>query len=491
MVDAKKRETLLQIGDSEILEPKAVHKRRNSNQRPGDLASRLDNHEGDILVYVHQVKPEDTVAGIVIRYQCQPAIFRKVNRLWPNDKVQIRDHVFLPVEACAIRGRKIDTGITEDTRSSEPASPPCSHRATRQNLSRQTDPGADHILRSPSEGVLAGKSAGFQHEYYVSVPEIPESIEIARVPRRTLGFFPPPRRKSQSHSPSQSYHDSPRSSVEKPRLSSGQGVDAALTARHRSVSSTSTSPIHLASHLRLAGPGGVGPLRNPASSHRKPPDQPLAIPGPGPDRLNTMFANHFPDLVLPMATPPAALSLALHSQPSFRDSCESSRSVASSGLDNVGGVIEGWARKFGTRLTGGSGSGSKIDTSGMSNGMGDLIELEDSGSNFENELDSSSSPEPRLRDPSHAPGCGSASPQPSPEDVLWSAKSTPRPRPVNKSGNSSAEDDDMDQHSHHASINSKKQEFLLGPSDTALLEERFPPAGKIIDAQTTKPLSRV
>ena len=90
MVQAKKREALLLADVNELANPGTLHKRRDSDLRLSDSAAPVEQ-DGDALVYVHKVNPQDTLAGVMTRYQCQPAVFRKVNRLWSNNRIQIQD----------------------------------------------------------------------------------------------------------------------------------------------------------------------------------------------------------------------------------------------------------------------------------------------------------------------------------------------------------------------------------------------------------------
>ncbi|TWU75571.1 hypothetical protein ED733_006393 [Metarhizium rileyi] len=61
------------------------HKRRTSDEI-GPLSQETEEH----LVYVHHVEPNDTYAGIILRYKCREDIFRKSNGLWSRDSVQMQ-----------------------------------------------------------------------------------------------------------------------------------------------------------------------------------------------------------------------------------------------------------------------------------------------------------------------------------------------------------------------------------------------------------------
>ena len=75
-------------------------------------------------------------------------------------------------------------------------------------------------------------------------------------------------------------------------------------------------------------------------------------PGPAQDRLNQLFAPHLPN------TAP-------------RTSFESIHSTSSTGIENVGGAIEGWMRKMATKAA------AVVQTPPLrsTGGAGDLIEL--------------------------------------------------------------------------------------------------------------------
>lgn len=77
-------------------------------------------------------------------------------------------------------------------------------------------------------------------------------------------------------------------------------------------------------------------------------------PGPAQDGLNRMFAAHLPN-VAPRA------------------SFESTTSNSSTGIENVGGAIEGWVRKLASRAA----KSVQPSAAGCKSGVGDLIELSD------------------------------------------------------------------------------------------------------------------
>ncbi|ERF74795.1 hypothetical protein EPUS_03179 [Endocarpon pusillum Z07020] len=442
MVQAKKRETLLLADANGLSGLYTPHKRRDSNLRLPDTATPAE-YDGDALVYVHKVKPQDTLAGVMIRYQCQPAVFRKVNRLWPNDNIQIRDHVFLPVEACAIRGRRIDTKESVPDHNIPTCVGP---NQSKNNSNNHFHLPADDTSPSLTPNTNSDLDPEYKHEYFVSLPNIPESIEIARIPRRTLGFFPPSRRKSQTLSDLDPYSDTPKTSLDMNSRLNSLSLSTSPSRNRPNRSQRSNSRSNTSSYWadRLKGPGGVGPLRSSGPG--------LAGPGPAEDSLNKMFAHHLPNVA---------------PRESF-DSVRSTGSSATAGLENVGGVIEGWVRKVGSKITGnpepeevyrrlGGGAGS-----GGRNGMGDLIELEDSSGDTVMEEHhmgvlgaSTCASVPAFDGPASRPGSG------------WNSRDL-----LTLKGKGSA------------GVGVTASATASAIEEEALLRERFPPRGRMVDAQT-------
>ncbi|KAL8737044.1 MAG: hypothetical protein Q9181_002088, partial [Wetmoreana brouardii] len=104
-VQAKKREGLLAANGHAMPDSSGRYKRRDSEEGNQGSIPQADAEDRDMLVYLHRVSPQDTMAGVMIKYNCQANAFRKANRLWPNDSIQIRKVVMLPVEACGVRGK--------------------------------------------------------------------------------------------------------------------------------------------------------------------------------------------------------------------------------------------------------------------------------------------------------------------------------------------------------------------------------------------------
>ena len=344
-VQVKKREALLAANGSTSSDFIGRYKRRTSEEeeRGSDL---LEGHDPDALVYLHHVQPSDTLAGITIRYNCPTPVVRKANRLWPNDSIQIRRVVYLPVDACGVKGRKIadptaSFGIFGDGSNEAQSSTilPEPKKITQNNPSQPGHPritAFSSVPTSPSLSTTNPDATSWTHDSWVLIDPSPTPIEIVRLSRRALGFFPPRRRESVTCSDLESpYHSldlsrpsitlSPQRRSSPNRYISPRRVDG----------SHSSSGSYLAS--ALSGPGGVGTF-----------DSDVHIPGPAPDKLNQLFAPHLPN-VAP------------------RTSFESVHSNSSTGIENVSGAIEGWVRKLATKAAavvqppeGGGSSGGEL-----------------------------------------------------------------------------------------------------------------------------------
>lgn len=330
-VQAKKRETLLTANG--FLNPDATgrYKRRDSEDRNTTSAAPTENDDRDALVYIHKVRSSDTLAGVMIKYNCQPNVFRKANRLWPNDSIQVKKTVVLPVDACGVRGRKVPgPGSTLRSESSQDSmrTPTNTHHpwSSSANSSDTKETPLSSIQTSPSVSASSPEELPWKHDSWVMIDKFADPVEIARLSRSNLAYFPPRRKKSISFSDL----DNPSASLELSRDRS-QGRSP---LRKESQSSSGSHFIH-----QLQGPGGVGTM-----------GREVRNPGPAPDGLNKLF---------PKVAP--------------RTSFESEASTASTGLENVGGAIEGWVRKLATKAA--ARVQSPARGRGGTSGIGDLIEL--------------------------------------------------------------------------------------------------------------------
>ncbi|OAG01535.1 uncharacterized protein CC84DRAFT_1167741 [Paraphaeosphaeria sporulosa] len=388
MVRAMKRKDLL-LADSHMADSVGRLKRRNSDDRMSSSAPPGENEDRDALIYIHNVRPQDTLAGITIKFNCQPGVLRKANRMWPNDSVQTKKIIVLPVDACGVKGRPVagpdghqdgDLLLGDWSNDSEDSSNglPNSWTALRPKASDTSSTLSPSVSNADSE-------PPWKHDSWVLLPNDTEPIEIGRMPRRELGFFPPARRKSIVFSDA----STPRASVDMPRSSTSTSTHSPTTSISRPRASSNLSTVSApyqgrprnTSGFHLHGPGGVGTMGKNVRS-----------PGPGQDPLNKMFAAHLPNVEPPpdqeYFTPWAPGLLEADSGRVHHGGSGALTPSGGAGLDlqEFGGAIEGWVRKVGTQAsklltepsTPGQGRRSAVPVIGAVGGdLGDLIELRD------------------------------------------------------------------------------------------------------------------
>jgi LysM repeat protein len=377
------------------------YKRRTSLEDP-DTPHRK---EEDVLVYVHHVQPQDTLAGVVLKYNCQPAAFRKANRLWPNDSIQIRKVVLLPVDSCAIKGRPCD--LPSNSHPVDALSP--AHSASiytnsdpwEQTSHDQpwTQPEAPYTDQPrPDEN---GQAWTHVRWVVMDTSTFAKPVEIARLPRKTLGYFPPRRRKSYGtastssvSTPRESFdfhlvpQNDPRGSASNERGRPGGSFDSkpnneshlpsttsSLTPRGDSTGEASPRP------RWMKGPGGVGTL---SKNVRK--------PGPAQDGLNSWASKHVPSLAIgymPSSSATGSERAAFGINDDLMSVAEvfpnGSGTITPAGqaheygqglgFEQAAAAIEGWVRKLAIKAPGTPKTvlGTKADSE-----VGDLIELLDS-----------------------------------------------------------------------------------------------------------------
>ncbi|KAF1960808.1 hypothetical protein CC80DRAFT_438035, partial [Byssothecium circinans] len=400
MVRAMKRKDLLSANEHLLPDSVGRIKRRNSDERLSSSAPPAENEDRDALVYIHHVRPQDTLAGITIKFNCQQAVLRKANRMWPNDTIQTKKTIVLPVDACGVKGRPVagpDATQEEDlllgdwseNAHSVATKSPALPNGWSMSSKKPKDQDTTSVLSSSVSNT--DSEPPWKHDSWVLLPNDKEPTQIGRMPRRALGFFPPARRKSLTFSDaastprasvelgrsststsSHSHINSPTQSARRPRASSNlSNVSSAQHTRHRS-----TSGFH------LHGPGGVGTM-----------NANVRTPGPAQDGLNKLFAQHLPNVEPPPGqeyfTPWAPGLLDADSGTSHQYGGSGAHTPLSGGdinFQEIGGAIEGWVRKVGSQAskllsepgTPGQGKRSAVPVIGAVGGdMGDLIELRD------------------------------------------------------------------------------------------------------------------
>lgn len=368
-------------------------KRRLSDDRNSASAPPGDNEDREALVYLHHVKKSDTVAGITIRYNIAANALRKANRMWPNDVVQARTTLILPVDACGVKGRRVSSAEgdldllgsesealssmqAEEVPTPTAAIPIPNGTAGRGNRDR-TNSTSTHT--TSADGSVIETEPPWQHDSWVMLPGDSKPTEIARLPRRALGYFPPARRKSNSYSDL----DTPSTSLDLARSNTNDHNPA--SSPHRSTPLRRTHGRRASNAMNgyfpnyLAGPGGVGSMgRN------------VHFPGPAQDGLNKMFAKHLPDVApprnqqslyqpdLPLYTDDATPAASGNATPAYPTGPNLNLN-----LENVGSVIESWVRRLATKAVHTpsdrqQAARASVGTPGKgAGGIGDLIEMTD------------------------------------------------------------------------------------------------------------------
>lgn len=402
-VESKKREALLLASVAESQDSSGRFKRRDSDAE--QTSSIPDDSNQDALVYMHKVQKGDTLPGVIIKYNCQAEAFRKLNRFWPNDNIQTRTHVLVPVDACSARGRKVDSPyLSQDLFDSElanaessVASPTQPHHNGLSSLNGiRSTPTSNLAISSTltSEPLTLVTSISedveFRHDSWVMLSSFKDAVEVLRVPRRALGYFPRARRKSNATVSAISTNSTPRTSFDMlrhPPTHAAQtsaslgtspvrrpGLPNRLSSNRQRSSSVTTSGNSFVDALR--GPGGVGTLSGLRTE--------ISRPGPAEDPLNKKFAQYLPDLLPPEDMPRTGFSLRPSARGTPRASTDSARSTRSNSanMGDVGVAIEGWVRKL-------AGAKSLRDRNGTVPKMGDLIELETNSEISGSDLDPS------------------------------------------------------------------------------------------------------
>jgi hypothetical protein len=371
------------------------YKRRTSDE----IARDQNNDETqDQLVYIHHVQPNDTYAGTILRYKCREDAFRKSNGLWSRDNIQVRKWLAIPVDACEIRGR--------------PCEAPSYFNQGLDLLALTPDENDRHVQRN--HGDFFGQSAAqsttgqpkgdnqgetpWTHVRWVTIDSFPQPVEIARVSRKAMGYFPPRRKRS---IPTVSSFSTPRQSLEFMNTSSPPadvpaGSFTSSPRRHSllnnrpQISSTTeqSTPAPTRSRVGSGGPelkpgwmrrpGGVGSLgRN------------VRSPGPEKDYFNSWAKTYFPGMNLDSLPSMSVMGSAranfgFESEPAsvgiVESPFEEGRDVTTNnrngtGLDRAAAAVETWLRGAFARQP-----STPILGSRNRQQDGDLIELADTNS---------------------------------------------------------------------------------------------------------------
>lgn len=384
---AQKRKDMLTRQESSYADTLGKFKRRLSDDRNSVSAPPGGEEDRDALVYIHHVRKDDTLAGITIRYNIAANNLRKANRMWPNDAVQARQTLILPVDACGVKGKLAHEedwpGSESDALSSlqaeEIPTPTVDKPSDVTTSSKDGRTNSISTYTTSSAASNADSEPPWQHDSWVILPGNSKPTQIARLPRRALGYFPPARRKSNNWSDL----ETPVTSLDLARTGAGESSNIGGSSprqdapqrprRTRKTSNANTG--YFPSYL--TGPGGVGTMsRN------------VRCPGPAQDGLNKMFAKHLPDVA-----PPKNQNVLYQPElPLYRDeptplgsgSLTPAYPHSSGGgmnLENVGGAIESWVRRLATRTVSTDrqqAARASVGAPGKgAGGIGDLIEMTD------------------------------------------------------------------------------------------------------------------
>ena len=387
-VRAQKRKDMLvrdELGHADAL-GKVKRRLSDHNESVSAPPGEFDNR--DALVYLHHVGKTDTLAGITIKYNCPAVVIRKTNRMWPNDAVQVRRTIFLPVDACGVKGKPVSgpeamdlltsttesevealsAGQAEEVLSTKPLVPNGQGAHHARTISSSTVPS-----RRPSLSVHdATTEHPWQHNSWVLLPGSTQPTELARLSRRALGYFPPARRKSANFSDldtpatSLDLNRRPGPAINPDRPEGGNSPQRPRRSRSSSTATTGYFPSY------LSGPGGVGTMARNVHS-----------PGPAQDGLNKRFAKMLPDVAPPknqtiLYQPELPLDTNAATAPPLGSQTPSyplGATNLSVNLENVGGAIESWVRKMAKTVTPAERGGTA--TTPNRRPIGDLIEMTD------------------------------------------------------------------------------------------------------------------
>ncbi|KAK0388696.1 hypothetical protein NLU13_4939 [Sarocladium strictum] len=325
------------------------HKRRNSD----DVKPPASEGE-EVLVYIHWVQSSDTYQGLILRYKCREDAFRRANGLWSRDTIQTRKWLTIPVDACELRGRPCEPPTWHNERRVDLLAP--TPKAEDQGSGKQ--PAHDDFFSRPLNGGSEDTNKPedeypWTHVRWVKVDSMQQPVEIARVSRQAIGYFPPRRRKSIR---TYSTLSTPRQSLD---LSSNPpgSVEGPSSRRESSLGSRpqlSTTPVSTRSRMNSVGadtrpmwmrrPGGVGSL-----------GKTVRAPGPEKDYFNTFTKKHIPGLNIDgpsmsiMGSETAHFGFGHDSATLVESPFEEGRDAASSsrqgtGLDKAAAAVEMWLR---------------------------------------------------------------------------------------------------------------------------------------------------
>ncbi|WYZ45457.1 hypothetical protein EsH8_VIII_000773 [Colletotrichum jinshuiense] len=355
------------------------YKRRNSDEVTRDTVQ--EEEVPDQLVYIHNVQPTDTYAGIVLKYRCREDAFRKANGLWSRD-IQVRKWLAIPVEACETKGRPCDPpshkGEAVDLLAPTPEAKSAHGRlGLTSTQSQQVDFFSLPITNGSTSELPKNEEEEppWSHVRWVALDSLPNPVEIARVSRKSMGYFPPRRKKSLR---STSTLSTPRHSLDAAAIAAGltespEQVGRPSSRRQSNLSNRPNLPstpgrsTPASSRSRMnsdAGdtrpvwmrrPGGVGSM-----------GRSVRAPGPEKDYFNTWAKKHLPGIAIDESLPSISIMGSETANFGFRPGSSSgivespfdegqdilATSRQGSGLDRAAATVETWLRGAFTKSPG-------------------------------------------------------------------------------------------------------------------------------------------
>lgn len=302
---ARKRASVLESYDGVNggLDVAGKFKRRNSDEIQYNTPSEpvVEEH----LCYLHYVQPTDTYAGIVLRYKCREYSFRRANGLWSQNNIQIRKHLLIPVDACEIKGRpceapsyysnnKVDLLARtplQDSFTPRPQPPPLHDDYFSPVNGRSAE-----LPRNEDDAPL------WTHVKWVQIDAIQDPVEIVRVDRKAMGYFPPRRKRSVN---TVSAFSTPRQSLDLSKVitNTSEGIvisPSQLSSRRQSSISARPTVASLGTSSSSRGRGdSLGEIDGVPAWMRRPGgvgtmSKSVHAPGPAKDSLNSWVNKRLP-----------------------------------------------------------------------------------------------------------------------------------------------------------------------------------------------------
>lgn len=169
-------------------EPTAYDQRKSqpSSSEEQEATAREPDSEY-VLVYIHKVQPTDTLAGVLLAYDIEPGVLRKANRLWPNDSIQMRSQLYLPVGECAVKGVPLPPEEVGGQRGKSPETKVGDGKAGNGSGRQRSNPFGNDNDNVPVSGLQTSDG----HHSFIHIDPV-GPVEIVRLARPKLSHFPSP-----------------------------------------------------------------------------------------------------------------------------------------------------------------------------------------------------------------------------------------------------------------------------------------------------------